>query len=47
MKLFWKANYRGWWLWVAGGKDPADRVKALTAQRQLFDDYLAAAKLGS
>ena len=29
----------------AGGKDPPDRVKALAEQRQLFDDYLAAAKL--
>ncbi|MGO8749110.1 MAG: sugar phosphate isomerase/epimerase family protein [Thermoguttaceae bacterium] len=45
MKLFWKANYRGWWLLEAGGKDPPDRVKALAEQRQLFDDYLAAAKL--
>jgi hypothetical protein len=44
MKLFWKANYRGWWLLEAGGKDPADRVLALAEQRRLFDDYLAAAK---
>jgi hypothetical protein len=42
LKLFVAANYRGWWLLEAGGKDPADRVQALRQQRELFDRMLAA-----
>lgn len=41
--LFVKANYKGWLLLEAGGKDPADRVQALAHQKALFDQMLAKA----
>ncbi len=43
MKLYLKANYRGWWLLEAGDR-PEDRVKALAEQKVLFDEMLAKAK---
>lgn len=43
MKLFVKANYRGWWL-LEAGDHPDDRVKAMAEQKVLFDEMLAKAK---
>lgn len=40
LNLFVKANYKGWWLLEAAGKDPEDRVKALADQKKLFDEML-------
>ena len=45
MKLFWKANYRGWWLLEAGGKVRPIASRPSRSRGRLFDDYLAAAKL--
>jgi hypothetical protein len=42
--LFVKSGYKGWWLLEAGGKDPADRVKALIRQRELFEQMMAKAQ---
>ena len=44
LKLFVKAEYNGWWLLEAGGKDPADRVAALAQQREMFEQMLAKAR---
>jgi hypothetical protein len=41
LKLYVQANYRGWWLLEAPGKPTGDRVKALAAQKALFDRMLA------
>jgi sugar phosphate isomerase/epimerase len=43
IKLFVKMDYKGWLLLEARGK-PADRVKALTERRELFEKMAAAAQ---
>lgn len=42
--LLVKADYKGWCLLEAGGKDPADRVQALVQQRELFEQMVKKAK---
>jgi hypothetical protein len=43
-KLFVAAGYRGWWLIEAGGKPPADRVKAFAECKARFDKLMADAQ---
>ena len=44
IELFVKADWQGWILLEASGKDPADRVQALAQQRELFERMLAEAR---